>query len=199
MRKMKKIFAVALALTMSLMMFAGCGSNKDADTNKEPGTNQEQPSDSKAESGKIKEIHEAVKAAYGETYLPNMPVDETMLSEKFGVSKDLVKEYVAEIPMISVNIDTFVGIEAAEGKAEEVEAALNKYREAMLADTMQYPMNVPKIQASKVLKVDDYVFFILLGDIPLEILDTEDEAKIKDAADKEVQKAVDAINKTLGK
>lgn len=50
--------------------------------------------------------------------------------------------------MISTFVETFIGVQAKDGKGDDVEAALNAYRDRLVGDTMQYPMNIAKIQAS---------------------------------------------------
>ena len=87
-----------------------------------------------------------IKEAYGENYVPDSAVDEQMLSDIIGLSPDLYESYVAEMPMISTFVETFIGVKAKEGKGEEAEKALNAYRDQLVNDTMQYPMNVAKIQ-----------------------------------------------------
>jgi hypothetical protein len=192
----RKILVVMMTLTMATGLFAGCNNEVPKDV---VPTTKPTEAVKKAPSGNLKKVHTAVKNAYGEQYIPSMALDETAFQELIGVKKELFIEYIAEMPMMSTHVDTFIGVEAKEGKAKEVEALLLAYREKLVSDTMQYPMNVPKIQASKVVAVDDYVFFVLLGEIPMEVLDTGDEAKIKNAAESGVKKAIDAINAALGK
>lgn len=114
---------------------------------------------------KLLASYEAVKKAMGENYIPSAPIDATQLSEVYGVSEELIENVIAEGPMISVNVDTFIAVKAKEGKGEDVEKALNAYRDVLVADTMQYPMNLAKIQASKVIRDGDYVYFTLVGGI----------------------------------
>ena len=70
---------------------------------------------------------------------------------------------IAEVPMISAQVDTFIAVKAAQGKTQEVFNKLSEYKEALVTDTMQYPMNMLQIQASKVFSKGDYVFFIMLS------------------------------------
>ena len=41
------------------------------------------------------------------------------------------------------------------------EKALTSYRDYLINDSLQYPMNVPKVNASSVLREGDYVFFVI--------------------------------------
>ena len=88
-------------------------------------------------------------------------------------------QFVAEQPMISMHPDLFIGIEATEGNAEAVEAALQAYQEYLINDSMQYPMNLAKVSACQVLRYDNYVFLAF--------------------AQAEVQKAVDALDAVFAK
>ena len=83
-------------------------------------------------------------------------------------------------------------------KAEEAKKALDAYRETLVNDTMQYPMNISKIQSSQVYVVGDYVFFIMLGQIPDEMLEQGDESEMLKASQEQNQIAIDAINRVLG-
>lgn len=150
-----------------------------------------------AVSEELDKIHTAVMEAFGEDYIPNMPYDKTAISELFGVSEDWYDYAVAEGPMISMHVDTFVAIHATEGNLENVQNALNNYREVLVNDTMQYPMNMLKIQGSKVVTSGDYVFFIMLGYLEDDTAYDTDEAAIEAYAGLN-QKAVDAINSILG-
>ena len=146
----------------------------------------------------ITDIVEAVKAAYGENYLASMELDATMLEELYGVKPEMYTEIYGAMPMMSAQVDTFIAVRAAEGQADAVEAALNSYRDYLVADTFQYPVNVPKIAGSKVYRNGDYVFYIMLGEMPMEVIDQGDEAA-KAHAEEQNQIAIDTINGLLNK
>lgn len=188
-----KIFTLGLAFILATGALVGC--TNSGNSNSTPSQNES--TDSKeVESGLASEFHEAIKEAYGENYLPSMELDETSFAEKFNVTMDNVKEFIAEVPMIGAHVDTLVIIEANEGKVDEVESELNKYREALISDTMQYPMNLAKINSSQVYKLGNYVFFVMLGAID-EV--NEDEKEQLEFAQAETQKAIDAINDVANK
>lgn len=69
----------------------------------------------------IKVIHEKIKEEFGEDYIPDSQMDEDILQTVTGVDPANVEEFIAENPMISVNIDTFIAIKAKDGKGDEVE------------------------------------------------------------------------------
>lgn len=142
----------------------------------------------------LSDIHTAVKKAYGETYLPSMPYDETQLKDLFGISKEMYEQVVAEGPKMSVHVDTFVAVKAKEGQADAVEEALNQYKTNNIQQSLQYPMNLSKVNGAKIHRIGNYVFFIQLGEIPAEAEEQGEEAAIK-AAEEQNQIAVDAIDK----
>jgi hypothetical protein len=179
--KIKSIMTLALATILSLSVMVGC--TKKGSENTTP-------------SGQLPKVHEAVKKAFGETYIPAMPYEAAQLEEIFGVKKDLVKEFIAEGPKMSVHVDTFIGIEAQEGKADQVEAALKTYKQKLIDSSLQYPMNLPKIKESAVQRINNYVFFMILGEIPM-TAETE-EAQLA-AAKAETKKATDAVESILKK
>lgn len=180
---MKKWILIAAAVFFAGAAGAGC-SRPD---NNETAVNQDVS---------VQELHEAVKAAYGEDYIPDQPLDDGGLENILGVEPGLCEEYIAEMPMISMNVDTFAAIRAKEGKGQQVKEALEAYREKLVADTMQYPINQIKIQASKVAAYDDYVFFIMLGFLEPE-QEEQEESEVLKAYEEENEKAVQAIEKLL--
>ena len=121
-----------------------------------------------------------VEAVGEEGYIPNtMPVDPEMLEMAFGISQDMYDDYLAEMPMMSAHVDTLLIIKAKDDKVEDVETALNTYREAKVSDTMQYPANVGKIQASRIERIGNYVCFIQLGGDTMAAAESGDEAVIE--------------------
>lgn len=115
-------------------------------------------------SEQMEAIKTAVVEAVGEdNYFPNMIVDPELFESFFGVSPSMYEDYLCEMPMISVNVDMLIVVKAKDGQAEAVEKALTAYRETQVNNTMQYPQNVDKIQASRVERVGNYVLYVQLG------------------------------------
>lgn len=207
----KKIISLALASALILSAFTGCNNNSEpeatttaaATTTAPAGTTTtapatEAPADTTAsqggeenQEGTVNKIADAIKAAYGESYLPQMPVEAEMASTVFGLEEGTFTEFFAETPMISAQVDTLLIVKAAEGKAGDVKAAVDAYRQRLLDDTMQYPMNVPKIQASQVVQNGDYVAFILLGGYD-DTLETDEQ--LLQYAEEQTKIGVDAFN-----
>lgn len=123
-------------------------------------------------------IRTAVVEALGEDYWPNTMITPEMLEGTYGITSDMVEDYMGEMPMISTNVDTLLIVKAKSDKVDAVEEALNAYRDRMVSDTMQYPMNLGKIQASRIERIGDYVCFVQLGADTTEASEKGDEAVI---------------------
>lgn len=130
-------------------------------------------------SEEMEGLKQAVVAVLGENYWPDTQIYPEILETTFGVSPDMYDDYMGEMPMISANVDTMIIIKAKEDRVDEVEEALKQYHQRMVADTMQYPMNVGKIQAAHVEKMGNYVCFVQLGGDTTQASETGDEAVIQ--------------------
>ena len=149
---------------------------EDTQDSEEAGSSQAEASDEK-----LNEIYAAVKEAYGERYIPSMELDSEMLENIYGISRDWYEACIAEGPMISAHVETFMGFKAVSGHEEDIAAALYDYRDQQLTDGMQYPMNLPKLEASQVLEEDGYVFFVMLGSADTEAEEQGEEAALESA------------------
>lgn len=125
------------------------------------------------------ELVEAVKNELGENYYPNTQMESQMLEDVYGVESGSYEEFYGEMPAISTNVDTLVIVKANEGSEDEIEQALVSYMESSKADTMQYPMNIGKIQSSQVKSFGNYVCFVQLGGDVMEAMEQGDEAVIR--------------------
>lgn len=141
MKKARKGLAVFCGLLLSLGLI-GCNTKKEIS---------------------LQEVHQQIKEAYGENYLPSMPYDSQILETIYGVKPEWVEEFVAEGPAMSGHVDTFIGIKATEGNADNVKKALEKYKQDNIENGFNYPMNLAKVEQAQVYQIDDYVFYLLLG------------------------------------
>lgn len=211
----KKLMALSL---VAVLAFTACGKKSTseptptptvapteapAQPTEEPTATPEEPGDGSEEelgateltsNETLDKIHEEVKAAYGDNYLPNMPFTVENLEEMFGIKADWYDAAIAEGPMMSAHVDKLIGIHATEGNLENVQKALNEYQKKIATDH-QYPMNMLKVQASVVETAGDYVFFVMLGTID-EMKYTEESDMIK-AFGEQNKIAVDIINKNI--
>lgn len=175
---MKKIIGLFLASLMVVSFIVACT----------PQTGDEDT----AKDVDIDEIHEKIKEEFGEDYIPDREMELEELENLTGVKEEDIDEYIAESPMISVNIDTFIAIEAEDGKGDSVEEALESYRTNIVENSMMYPMNQAKASAAKVVRHGDYIFFLMIGKYDDREDITEEEAL--EFAEDEIQRAEDIID-----
>lgn len=177
---MKKILLMLIGVTLLSTALIGCGDKSgNGDSNK--------PEVS------LENIFADVKETLGEDYYPDRDIDADELEAVYGVEMDDVEEFIAQSPMISVNIDTFIAIKAKDGESDDVKEDLDGYQEYLLDNSLMYPMNLAKVEASEVVQHGDYVFFIMLG-----AYDDRDDATDEERltfAKAEVSKVKESINK----
>ncbi|CDM69892.1 putative secreted protein [Clostridium bornimense] len=160
----KKILVLFLAATLGVTSLVGCAkSDVTLNNQQSTGIENSENNDGVVAEKSVEAIRKAVVDAYGDKYLATMSLSKEEINERFGLTDDMYKDAVADIPAMSTHVDTFVAVEAKEGKVNEVFDALTEYRDMLINDTMMYPMNELKTQSSEVYKYDDYVFFIMLG------------------------------------
>lgn len=211
---MKK-FAVLLCMGSLMLGMTACGNQADKES--QSGTQTESsatessvPESSSGESTgssvagndtdvmsgwseEMQAVKDAVVEQLGDDYWPDSAMNGDMLESFFGVTADMYDDFMAEMPMISVNVDTLVVVKAKDGQADAVETALKEYQQQMVENTMQYPMNLPKIQASKVEKIGNYVCYVQLG---ADASEESDEAAIKQCQEAN-DKAIEAIKSVV--
>lgn len=139
-------------------------------------------------------LYEAVKAVYGENYLPNMRLSGEEIEGIYGVSEDLYTSAIVEVPMISTQVDTFALFRAKDAASKKaLEEALAAYQDMLKSDTFQYPANLLKIQAATIFSKGEYVCFVMLGTLDNETMQQEDEGKVIEAYRVENEKAIEAM------
>lgn len=185
-RSMALIAALVVAVGGLVTVSAtGCSQKNQSGTDTETVQNSPEPD----------AVYEAVKAAYGENYLPNMRLTDEEAEARYGITSDLYSSVIAEVPMISAQVDELVLIKAKDEVARDtIEETMTAYQNVLKEDTFQYPANQLKIQASQVYVKGDYVCFIMLGVLDNETMQQADEGKVIEAYKAENEKAVSAID-----
>ena len=197
---MRKRIICLLMVVMVVMSAVGCGSKSNSNNGNNHLGNTGMPG-SEAEGGysqdiTMQEIKDAVVEILAENYWPDTAIDATSLEEIYGITPDMYEDYLAECPMISVNVDTLIIVKAKKGQEEAVINALETYREKNISENMQYPMNLGKVQASRIEAYDNYVCFVQLGADTTAAMDVSEEAVV-DQCLEENERALDAIEKAL--
>ena len=172
---MKKTFTILIVLLLLFTALIGCSNNNN--NNKYS----------------AQEILDAIKAAYGEDYLPSMEMDDDMVEISFNLDMSLVEEIAAEMPALTFHPDKVAVVKAQSGKGEAVEGALKAAQQEIVANGLFYPSGMYKRDSIQVVRNGDYVAFIMLGAIDKEIDSKTEEEKLE-FAKAEVQKGVDAFN-----
>lgn len=201
-RKMKKyryiISAVAAVAAVSVILSA-CTSGKESNVSSDaPGlsTSSQESAGSSSENVSSPEnndknstlsakgLRDAIANAYGDNYLPDQAMDTEMLESEFGLKKDMYDEVVAEAPLIGFHPDRLVIVKPKKGKEADVKRALEDALLVMKEQQMQYPVNVAKVNAGKILEKDGYYCFMILGQ-------TDDTSENDDDAAKFAEKQID--------
>lgn len=106
---------------------------------------------------------------YGTSYYPNVKVHEdeaylsTYLTDTLKMDAAWIDDIIIEVPMISANADMLVLVDPTEGNAENVLNALDNYKNYLVEESFQYPMNEARVKSAAVAQVGDYVCFSILG------------------------------------
>ncbi|MBE0452038.1 MAG: DUF4358 domain-containing protein [Clostridia bacterium] len=135
-------------LVISILMFIGTGCSVEKNDNE----------------NFLNDAHLAVQEAYGDYYLPSVPMTGEELVERFGLDLEDVETFIAEAPMMSIHLDVFVGIKAKPDKVDEISKVLEGYRQMMISDLDQLPSNQKKLSSSEIYITGDYVFLLILGE-----------------------------------
>ena len=143
-------------------------------------------------------LRQVVVDTLGENYWPDTQIFPEILEGMYGITPDMYDDYMGEMPMMSANVDTLLIIKAKDDKVSAVEDALNAYRNMLVEDTMQYPQNLGKIQASRIQTYGNYVCFVQLGgEFLADDTRTEEESIILCQEQNEL--ALEVIGKNLPK
>lgn len=193
---------------------AACGNQEDAGNSTEPGTQEGTtvPGGSAAQestgtvegpgdvfsgwSEEMATLRAAVMEELGDDYWPNMEIPAELLEMSYGLTPDMYEDYMGEMPMMSVHVDTLLIVKAAEGQADAVEQALRAYHKDLAENSSQYPMNLGKVQAGIVERMDDYVYFVLLGGDTTAVEEQGDAAVIAHCQEQN-QRVIEIIKENL--
>lgn len=186
---MRKI--LVLSLLMMALVLAGCSkdngkngnsnnnggngnqvedSQKDKDKDKEDADKdkEEDKEDEEAAKKTVEEkqkeldaIREKVVEAY--EHYSGVALEKDAVKEFFGVEEAWYDASITESPLITMSVDTFLAFSPTEGNRENILKALEEYKEYLVNESFQYPMNMDKVKAATILEEGDYIYFIMLG------------------------------------
>ncbi len=176
---MKKILSGLLIMSMVFTLTA-CSSKSD----------DEKSTTKAVKDVKVSVLQKAAADALGDNYYPNGPTEGEDAADLVNITFANCDELIVDMPQIAMNADMIIIAKAKDGKVADVEKELKALRDTKIADQAQYPMNIPKTNASIVKTEGNYVFYIQLGG---NAVDLEEEADIKAACEKDNNTAYEAI------
>ena len=204
MKKYKYIISVVATATAIAAVFSACTANggESSVSSAAPGlsTSMTESADGASDSGSNTDknneksaqgLRDAIAEAYGDNYLPDQTMEADMLESEFGLKKDMYDEVIAEAPVIGFHPDRLVIVKPAKGKEADVKRALEDTLIVMKEQQMQYPVNVAKVNAGRVLEKDGYYCFMILGDTDDTSENDDDAAKF---AEEQINIGVRAFN-----
>ena len=98
-----------LALIMALSLAAGSTSYVPALND---GVSVAEAAKKKVKTPSIKKIRKAVVNTFGENYVADVALTSEEIKAKYGISPSWYTDAVAEVPMISSHVDTFIAVKA---------------------------------------------------------------------------------------
>lgn len=148
-------------------------------------------------SEEMSALREAVVAELGDEYWPETAMPADYIETYYGLSSDMYEDYMGEMPLMSTKVDTLLIVKAREGQAEAVEEALKAYQKDQAENSLQYPMNMAKVQAAKVERIGNYVCYALLGGDITPYEEQGDEAIIRYCQEQN-DRAIETISANIG-
>lgn len=208
--KKNKILTVCSLLAVSVVLLTACGKKNNGNTGENTESTTPQTSSQAgnntgntlaestepAQESSLMYLRDAVAEALGEDYWPDSVMEPEYVQDLYGLKPDMYEDIFVETPMIGTNVDTLIIVQAKKDRVEDVEKVLNTYREGEINNTMQYPMNIGKVQASRIETIDNYVFFIQLGGSSVDA-EEEGEEKVMELSREQNEKALEAIRQAL--
>ena len=208
--KKNKILTVCSLLAVSVVLLTACGKKNNGNTGENTESTTPQTSSQEgnntgntlaestepAQESSLMYLRDAVAEALGEDYWPDSVMEPEYVQDLYGLKPDMYEDIFVETPMIGTNVDTLIIVQAKKDRVEDVEKALNTYREGEINNTMQYPMNIGKVQASRIETIDNFVFFIQLGGSSVDA-EEEGEEKVMELSREQNEKALEAIRQAL--
>ena len=196
----KKYLVTAVAMAAAISMMAACGSSGKNEENTTPTPTvtvapTEAP-DTKPEATAtpapteapevdhnqmIQNVVQALKENYGPLYLPDMQMqeDEMYMKDILGLDSSWYDAAVAEVPGMSFGVDKFIMIHPTEGNLENVQNAITAFQTAQVDSAVQYPVNLPKLQAAVVETIGDYVCYMIFTGTVDDMMYEEEAAAIE--------------------
>ena len=187
---MNKVISSVLMLLLVSVMLVGCGKKEEVPPVVETPPVIEAPIETPevqepVETPEVEEpivtpekpevtmnmIVETMRNIYGNMYLPSMELDAESFNMLLGIdsskASELYSEFYASVPMIGTHVDKLFVVKTND--TTKMEGVFKSYMDAQIADTMQYPMNVSKLQNYSLNVYGEYVVLAILGGYTSEV------------------------------
>ena len=160
---MKRIFVICLAALLCMTMFSACASGENGSSSA--------AQDELVEGTKLSDIVDKIDQEIGIAMAGE--VTQEMLSDMYGIDDTMAEDFYGKYAQVMPGV---VIVKAKEGKIEDVKAALEKRKEARIAE--QYlPDMISKAEAGKVVTKGDYAALLIVGDTTKDISEEIDKAE----------------------
>ena len=187
---MNKVISSVLMLSLVSVMLVGCGKKEEAPPVVETPPVVEAPIETPevqepVETPEVEEpivtpeipevtmnmMVETMRNTYGDMYLPSMELDAESFNMLLGIdsakASEFYSEFYASVPMMGTHVDKLFVVKTND--TTKMEGVFKSYMDAQIADTMQYPMNVSKLQNYSLNVYGEYVVLAILGGYTSEV------------------------------
>ena len=203
----KKYLVTTVAMLAAVSMLAACGNKNNTETpettptvtvapteapsSDERGDGPSTPAPTEApvatvdHNQMIQNVAQFLKETFGASYVPDMQMqsDEAYMKDTLGLDASWYDAAYVEVPMMSFGADKFIMIHPTEGNLENVQNAIEAYKQAQIADTFQYPSTMTQRQAALVATIGDYVCYMIFTGFVGDLWEVDEATQIQTYAD----------------
>ena len=129
----------------------------------------------------IQNVAQFLKESFGSMYVPDMQMQEdaAYMQDTLGLDASWYDAAYVEVPMMSFGADKFIMIHPTEGNLENVQNAMESYKQAQIADTFQYPSTMTQRQAALVATIGDYVCYMIFTGFAGDLWEMDEASQIQ--------------------
>lgn len=133
----------------------------------------------------IQNVAQFLKESFGNMYVPDMQMQEdaAYMQDTLGLDASWYDAAYVEVPMMSFGADKFIMIHPTEGNLENVQNAMENYKQAQIADTFQYPSTMTQRQAALVATIGDYVCYMIFTGFVGDLWEVDEATQIQTYTD----------------
>ena len=206
----KKYLVTTVAMLAAVSMLVACGNKNNEENNTTPtvtvapttaptdapssdergdGPSTPAPTETPVETvdhnQMIQNVAQFLKETFGASYVPDMQMqsDEAYMKDTLGLDASWYDAAYVEVPMMSFGADKFIMIHPTEGNLENVQNAMENYKQAQIADTFQYPSTMTQRQAALVATIGDYVCYMIFTGFVGDLWEVDEATQIQTYAD----------------